>query len=394
MAAANPQAANQGTMLETPAANLTASLSASPLVGSPPLVVDFSLTVTGGSGPYRYSWSFGDGNASSTANPVHTYTTLGNYTASVAVEDSAAAALTRSLSVEVRPLPLAVALTATEGGSNSSLNATLHADVSGGEAPFLYAWEFGDGSGLVSTAPTVTHVYSTSGTYASTVRVTDGSDAVAGGQTQVTVGSLARGDSGCAWEVGVCGPLGLSVPSWAILAGVVVLSLLAVRWQTRRAFRAPHEPVALGPASDLPLAAPPEAPVSRPVPAVPPEPTLTGGEPSRIPDPPHWPSTSQEIEARPMSDRILVHLYRQGVPDPNRAVPDSFTQDGLSVALGRPQSSFARALIRLEEAGLVRAELAHVHGRARRAKTYRLTPRGESAARRLGAGEPAPPRNS
>ncbi|HEY3322475.1 MAG TPA: PKD domain-containing protein [Planctomycetota bacterium] len=65
-------------------------LSASPLFGAAPLDVSFSSDGSAifGSGTPAFSWDFGDGSAiSSNANPVHTYTATGTFTAKLTVSD-------------------------------------------------------------------------------------------------------------------------------------------------------------------------------------------------------------------------------------------------------------------------------------------------------------------
>ena len=39
--------------------------------------VSFTSTITGGTAPFAYSWSFGDGGSSTMANPTHTYNSPG-----------------------------------------------------------------------------------------------------------------------------------------------------------------------------------------------------------------------------------------------------------------------------------------------------------------------------
>lgn len=67
------------------------TINADQTQGKPPLTVTFTSTVTDDEGntPYTYLWNFGDGSAtSSEANPVHTYTVLGDYTATCSVTDT------------------------------------------------------------------------------------------------------------------------------------------------------------------------------------------------------------------------------------------------------------------------------------------------------------------
>ncbi|MCP4196413.1 MAG: PKD domain-containing protein [Proteobacteria bacterium] len=66
----------------------TVSIDATPRNGPVPLIVQFSASAAGGNPPYTYTWTFGDGSASSSVqNPTHTFTDSGQYTAGVTVND-------------------------------------------------------------------------------------------------------------------------------------------------------------------------------------------------------------------------------------------------------------------------------------------------------------------
>lgn len=61
---------------------------AEPDEGAPPLKVQFTASVeeeTGG--PFTFAWDFGDGTKSTEQNPVHTYTKVGEYTATLEVKN-------------------------------------------------------------------------------------------------------------------------------------------------------------------------------------------------------------------------------------------------------------------------------------------------------------------
>ncbi len=82
--------------------SFTANFTTSPVTGSNG-TVQFNSTVTGGSAPFRYVWSFGDGNYSALANPAnprHTFVP-GTYTVELIVLDSTSASASVSKSVTV-----------------------------------------------------------------------------------------------------------------------------------------------------------------------------------------------------------------------------------------------------------------------------------------------------
>jgi len=98
--------------------------------------------------------------------------------------------------------------------------------------------------------------------------------------------------------------------------------------------------------------------------------------------------TQLEVMGR-VSDRLLRALYRadaiaDGALD-REVVPLSFTQAGLASDLGLPQSSFARALLRLVGRGAILPSRRRVEGASRSLKAYLLTSKGLEMARGLAA---------
>lgn len=81
----------------------TAAMSATPSSGTAPLTVNFSSV--GSSDPdgaiASYSWRFGDGGTSTAANPSHTYTSGGAFTAILTVTDNAGASVSKSVTITV-----------------------------------------------------------------------------------------------------------------------------------------------------------------------------------------------------------------------------------------------------------------------------------------------------
>jgi len=72
-----------------PTSQLTVSAGATPLSGNAPLNVSFTGSVSGGSPPYTYRWTFGDGDSSAQKDPSHTYSQPSYYTATFTVTDNA-----------------------------------------------------------------------------------------------------------------------------------------------------------------------------------------------------------------------------------------------------------------------------------------------------------------
>ncbi len=71
--------------------------------GSVPLTVHFTGTASGGTPPYSYSWTFGDGAQSTDQNPSHTYTTVGTYHPVFTATDSTSAYTTDNLTIQANP---------------------------------------------------------------------------------------------------------------------------------------------------------------------------------------------------------------------------------------------------------------------------------------------------
>ena len=136
---------------------LSASASASPTTGNAPLSVNFTGSAQGGTAPYTYSWNFGDGSATSTSqNPSHTYSTVGTYTATLTVTDSASPANTATSTVSVTADPVGSVppsapqnLTAAGGTNQVTLNWQAPSST-GGQTLTKYSVYRGTSSGTES----------------------------------------------------------------------------------------------------------------------------------------------------------------------------------------------------------------------------------------------------
>src|SRR6185437_11822814 len=133
---------------------LSATAKGTPSTGNAPLSVAFTGSATGGTAPYSYSWNFGDGSATSTAqNPSHTYSTVGTYTATLTVKDSASPANTATSTVSVTADPVGSVppsapqnLTAAGGANQVTLNWQAPSST-GGETLTKYSVYRGTSSG-------------------------------------------------------------------------------------------------------------------------------------------------------------------------------------------------------------------------------------------------------
>jgi PKD repeat protein len=154
------------TVVPSPVAQV--SVSPTPTdVDSP---VNFSVAVSGGTGPYTYAWLFGDGANSSLASPEHTYANPGSFLVQVWVNDSQAKSAYSSTTLTVNPaLGATVAAAPTSAETGRAIG--FWANETGGTAPYAVAWRFGDGSVGNGTHPV--HAYSTSGDYSVGVWVND-----------------------------------------------------------------------------------------------------------------------------------------------------------------------------------------------------------------------------
>lgn len=110
----------------------TASFTANPTSGAPPLPVTFTDTSTGG--PTSWSWNFGDKGTSALRNPTHTYTKIGVYTVTLTVSNSAGQNSTsQTINVAATPPGAPTGVSATPG--NEELKVSFRPPASNGGSP-------------------------------------------------------------------------------------------------------------------------------------------------------------------------------------------------------------------------------------------------------------------
>ena len=75
--------------IASPQGQLSATFNYTPANPTPGVPVSFSAAASGGVSPYSFSWNFGEGSTGSGSSITHTYSTQGNYTVTLEVQDSA-----------------------------------------------------------------------------------------------------------------------------------------------------------------------------------------------------------------------------------------------------------------------------------------------------------------
>ncbi len=140
--------------------------------GPAPTTACFAGTAIGGTAPYTYSWDFGDGSAVVAGpTPCHTYATAGNYTVAMTVRDAVGATSVDNHIVISITDPMSVTAGVSRTSGYAPFTAYFSSAVTGGTSPFVYNWDFGDGT--TSNLVNPSHAYQP-GYYTVKVTVTDG----------------------------------------------------------------------------------------------------------------------------------------------------------------------------------------------------------------------------
>lgn len=159
--------------------------TAIPSSGQAPLAVAFDASASNDPDGTvaAYHWAFGDGGQATTATANHTYTTAGDYTATLTVTDDEALTDTATFAIHVSAQPPPnqppiAHFTATPTSGDAPLDVAFDASSSSDPDGSIvsYWWDFGDGT--QGGGAVVSHRYTNPGGYRATLAVTDDDGAV------------------------------------------------------------------------------------------------------------------------------------------------------------------------------------------------------------------------
>ena len=147
------------------------NFSATPLSGCVPLTVQFTdLSTATGSAITSWLWDFGDGTTGNVRNPLHTYTSAGNYNVTLRVTTVSGCSKTLTKNNYIHASNGVIANFTNTLPTGCSLPVTISfTNTSSGSGTLSYLWDFGDG--FTSTLQNPAHTYVTQGSFTVSLRV-------------------------------------------------------------------------------------------------------------------------------------------------------------------------------------------------------------------------------
>jgi PKD repeat protein len=176
----------------TPPVQFTTSFTYSPSSPQTGQQVAFTAIGSGGTTPYSFTWSFGDGTNGTGATTYHTYSKAGNYTVVLTSKDSSSLQQTatsqQTLVITTPPPPpsnLTASFSASVSNPSVGENVSFTGSATGGIQPYAYSWSFGDSSS--GAGQSLDHSYQSPGTYNVVLTVTDSASHKATSSQTITV---------------------------------------------------------------------------------------------------------------------------------------------------------------------------------------------------------------
>ncbi|MCK8521077.1 PKD domain-containing protein [Aquimarina sp. D1M17] len=181
---------------------LEANFTATPTLGTVPLLVSFdaSSSIFASNAIVTYSWDFGDGNTSTEENPTHTYTQSGSYAAVLTISDGANSDVSEIVTITVNDTSTPVATASISVDSSvATAPATINFDgsastISDGSV-LTYSWDFGDGT--VGSGQLLSHEYAAAGDYIVRLEVSNVAGISDATTTNIQINEPVTGGNSC-----------------------------------------------------------------------------------------------------------------------------------------------------------------------------------------------------
>ena len=174
-----------------------ASCSATPMTGLAPLTVSFTGSGSDTDGSITlYYWEFGDGAASYSQNPNHSYKNKGTYIAKLTVTDNDGKTNSESVTITVlNSLPIASCSASPKSGYVPLTVSFTGSGIDNDGNIVSYNWNFGDGTSSSSQNPS--HTYQNTGTYNVQLTVADNDGATDSDSVTITVSAIPLPTASC-----------------------------------------------------------------------------------------------------------------------------------------------------------------------------------------------------
>src|SRR5437867_102302 len=186
-------ATSQMTVAVTsPPPPISASFTLSPSSPSAGQPVSFTASASGGTPPYSYTWSYGDGSTGTGLQVTHTYDRDGTYQVTLTVADSTVSTGTWVAPVVVGTASLQDGFTYSPTSPQPGDNINFTPSARGGTPPYSYSWDFGNGAS--ASGASATYSYASAGSYTVTLTVIDSMNRSNNTSQSLTIYSPAHPD--------------------------------------------------------------------------------------------------------------------------------------------------------------------------------------------------------